>query len=58
MVNVPKGQSFDEYYAQAISKAAPWAIYGAFLILFMYVMPRGVAGFVRIVWGRLFTARK
>jgi branched-chain amino acid transport system permease protein len=45
-------------YAQAISKAAPWAIYGAFLILFMYVMPRGVAGFVRIVWGRLFTARK
>ena len=44
-------------YAQAISKAAPWAIYGVFLILFMYVMPRGVAGFVRILWGRLFTAR-
>jgi branched-chain amino acid transport system permease protein len=45
-------------YAQAISKAAPWAIYGVFLILFMYVMPWGVAGFMRILWGRLFTARK
>ncbi len=32
-------------YAQAISKAAPWAIYGISLILFMYVMPRGVVGF-------------
>ena len=39
--------------ADDISKAAPWAIYGAFLILFMYVMPTGVAGFVRIVIGRL-----
>ena len=39
--------------ADDISKAAPWAIYGTFLILFMYVMPTGVAGFVRIVIGRL-----
>jgi branched-chain amino acid transport system permease protein len=31
-------------WAQDISKAAPWAIYGVFLILFMYVMPRGIAG--------------
>ena len=31
-------------WAQDISKAAPWAIYGIFLILFMYVMPRGIAG--------------
>ena len=37
--------------AEQISKAAPWAIYGVFLIAFMYVMPTGVAGFVRI--GRL-----
>ena len=31
-------------YAQEISKAAPWAIYGVFLIAFMYAMPDGVAG--------------
>ena len=30
--------------ADQISKAAPWAIYGIFLIGFMYVMPSGVAG--------------
>jgi len=39
--------------ADQISKAAPWAIYGVFLLLFMYVMPTGVAGFVRIAGGRL-----
>ena len=39
--------------ADQISKAAPWAIYGIFLIVFMYVMPTGVAGFIRIVAGRL-----
>ena len=39
--------------ADQISKAAPWAIYGVVLIVFMYVMPTGVAGFVRIVMGRL-----
>jgi branched-chain amino acid transport system permease protein len=38
--------------ADQISKAAPWAIFGAFLIVFMYVMPTGVAGFVRIVAGK------
>ena len=36
--------------ADQISKAAPWAIYGVFLIVFMYLMPFGVAGFVRIAW--------
>lgn len=40
-------------WAQDISKAAPWAIFGAFLILFMYVMPRGIAGFLRFLWIRL-----
>ena len=39
--------------ADQISKAAPWAIYGIFLIVFMYVMPSGVAGFIRIASGRL-----
>jgi branched-chain amino acid transport system permease protein len=36
--------------ADEISKSAPWAIYGVFLILFMYVMPGGVAGLVRKLW--------
>ena len=39
--------------ADQLSKAAPWAIFGVFLIAFMYVMPTGVAGFVRMVRGRL-----
>ena len=38
--------------ADDISKAAPWAIYGVFLILFMYVMPTGVAGLIRIAVAR------
>jgi branched-chain amino acid transport system permease protein len=38
--------------ADQISKAAPWAIYGVFLIGFMYVMPVGVAGAIRIGWAR------
>ena len=40
-------------WAQDISKAAPWAIFGIFLIVFMYVMPRGIAGFLRLLWIRL-----
>ena len=40
-------------WAQDISKAAPWAIFGIFLIVFMYVMPRGIAGFCRLAWIRL-----
>ncbi|PWU20558.1 MAG: branched-chain amino acid ABC transporter permease [Candidatus Rokuibacteriota bacterium] len=39
-------------WAQDISKAAPWAIFGVFLILFMYVMPHGIAGFLRYLWIR------
>ena len=38
--------------AQDISDAAPWAIYGALLLLFMYVMPRGIAGFLAALGGR------
>jgi branched-chain amino acid transport system permease protein len=33
--------------ADAISEAAPWAIYGLVLIACMYVAPQGVAGFLR-----------
>jgi branched-chain amino acid transport system permease protein len=39
--------------ADQISKAAPWAIYGALMILFMYVMPTGIAGALRLAWQRL-----
>ena len=39
--------------ADQISKAAPWAIYGALMILFMYVMPTGIAGALRLGWLRL-----
>jgi len=40
-------------WAQDISKAAPWAIFGIFLIVFMYVMPRGIAGSLRLLWIRM-----
>jgi branched-chain amino acid transport system permease protein len=39
--------------ADEISKAAPWAIFGAFLVGFVYLMPSGVAGAVRALLGRL-----
>lgn len=38
--------------ADSISKAAPWAIYGIFLIGFMFLMPVGVSGAIRIGWAR------
>jgi branched-chain amino acid transport system permease protein len=40
-------------WAQDISKAAPWAIYGVFLIGMMYVMPRGIAGTLGVALARL-----
>jgi branched-chain amino acid transport system permease protein len=39
--------------ADQISKAAPWAIYGVFLIAFMYLMPSGVAGLIAKLRRRL-----
>lgn len=36
--------------ANQISDAAPWAIYGVVLIAFMYLMPVGVAGGIRMGW--------
>jgi branched-chain amino acid transport system permease protein len=43
--------------AQDISKAAPWAIYGVFLIVFMYAMPRGIVGTVRLALARRLRRR-
>jgi branched-chain amino acid transport system permease protein len=34
------------HVAEEVSKSAPWAIYGVFLIVLMYVMPSGAAGLV------------
>jgi branched-chain amino acid transport system permease protein len=39
-------------WAQDISKAAPWAIFGVFLILFTYFMPNGIAGAMRLLEAR------
>ena len=39
--------------ADDISKSAPWAIFGLFLIGFVYVMPAGVAGAIRMAMARL-----
>jgi branched-chain amino acid transport system permease protein len=38
--------------ADEISKAAPWAIFGVFMIVFVYLMPTGVAGALRLLIGR------
>lgn len=38
--------------ADSISKSAPWAIYGVFLIGFMYLLPTGVMGGLQRVWAR------
>jgi branched-chain amino acid transport system permease protein len=38
--------------ADEISKAAPWAIFGLFLLGFIYLMPTGVAGAVRMAMAR------
>jgi branched-chain amino acid transport system permease protein len=45
-------------WAQDVSKAAPWAIFGVFLIVFMYVMPHGIAGGLRLAWNRLTRSRR
>ena len=45
-------------WAQDISKAAPWAIFGIFLIVFMYFMPYGIAGGLRLLWNRVTRPRR
>ncbi len=44
--------------ADSISKAAPWAIFGVFMIGFVYLMPAGVAGAIRIAVARLERKRQ
>jgi branched-chain amino acid transport system permease protein len=38
--------------ADEVSKAAPWAIFGIFMILFVYLMPTGVAGALGLLLAR------
>jgi branched-chain amino acid transport system permease protein len=38
--------------ADEVSKAAPWAVFGIFMIIFVYVMPTGVAGALRMLVAR------
>ncbi|HET9763266.1 MAG TPA: branched-chain amino acid ABC transporter permease [Casimicrobiaceae bacterium] len=38
--------------ADELSKAAPWAVFGVFLIGFVYLMPTGVAGALRALTAR------
>jgi branched-chain amino acid transport system permease protein len=38
--------------ADDISKAAPWAIFGVIMIAFVYLMPSGVAGAIRLLLAR------
>jgi branched-chain amino acid transport system permease protein len=44
--------------AQDISKAAPWAIFGVFLIVFMLAMPTGIAGGLHLIRMRLARRRQ
>ena len=43
--------------ASDISDAAPWAIYGLFLLAFMYLMPKGIAGSIAAGRDRLRRGR-
>lgn len=43
--------------ADEISKSAPWAIYGVFLIGLMYLMPTGVMGLLQTIKARLFRSK-
>ena len=36
-------------FADQISKAVTWAVYGLFMITFMYLMPNGIAGFFKAI---------
>jgi branched-chain amino acid transport system permease protein len=39
--------------ADDLSKAAPWAVYGLFLLAFVFLAPKGVAGLMQRLWGKL-----
>lgn len=51
---------FIPHISEGISKAAPQVIFGIFLIVFMFVMPAGIAGFIRLIsaWVRRRTGAR
>jgi branched-chain amino acid transport system permease protein len=40
-------------FADQISKAVTWAVYGSFMVVFMYLMPTGIAGSLALLIDRL-----
>ena len=44
--------------ADAVSKAAPWAIFGVFLIAFVFLMPGGIAAAVQLARARFLDQRR
>jgi branched-chain amino acid transport system permease protein len=40
--------------ADELSKAAPWTIYGVFLLAFMFLAPRGIASLIHMGWSKAF----
>jgi len=44
--------------ADQISKAAPWAVYGLFLIGVIYLVPGGISGAIRSGWVRIARLRQ
>jgi branched-chain amino acid transport system permease protein len=44
-------------FADQLSKAAPWAVYGMFLLAFVFLAPMGVAGLTQLLWGKLLSFR-
>ena len=44
--------------ADSISKSAPWAVYGAFLVASVYFMPSGIAGALRDARNRFLSRRR
>jgi branched-chain amino acid transport system permease protein len=40
-------------FADQISKAVTWAVYGSFMIAFMYLMPTGIVGSLRLLIQRI-----
>ena len=43
--------------ADSISKSAPWAIYGVFLIALMYLMPTGAMGLLQTIKAKLMRSK-
>ena len=43
---------------ERLKRMAPWAIFGLFLIAFVFLMPGGIAGAVQIARARFLTSKE